>query len=214
MMNPSQSLYGLLFYIALLLPPVAHLLESIMILHMHMQMPMLVISGFLMAIFFQEKFPRFFEKWNRNGVPGILLFSIIMIYWMLPRTMDEALTIKSVELFKFISIPFLAGIPLRDSWKKMSPFGKNAIISIFTIIFFGLGWMYVHSPVQLCNNYLLIDQLTLGWGFLTTAICMVIYLAYNFFVDRSAYEWIVHSNDLSFYLCIAFVLMLILNILN
>jgi hypothetical protein len=183
----SQSIYGLLLFIVLLLPPVANLLESIMIVHMHMQMPLLIISGFLMARCFQMRFPSFFEKWNRNGVPGIGLFIIISVYWMIPRTMDEALTIKSIEVFKFISLPFFAGIPLRDSWEKISSFGKNAIITSFTIIFFGMGWLYIYSPVQLCNNYLLIEQITLGWGFLTMAICMVIYLLYIAFIDHSQY---------------------------
>lgn len=184
----TQFKYGLLLYIFLILPPVANLLESIMIIHMHMQMPLLVIAGFLMARFFQIRFPHFFEKWNSNGVPGIILFVIISIYWTIPRTMDEALTIQSVELFKFISLPFLAGIPLRDSWKKLVKIGKNIIFISFTIIFFGMGWLYIWSPVQLCNNYLLIEQITLGWGFLTMAICMAIYLLYIVFIDNSEYE--------------------------
>jgi hypothetical protein len=102
--------------------------------------------------------------------------------------MDEALTIQSVELFKFISLPFLAGISLRDSWKRLGPIGKNVIIITFTLIFFGMGWLYIGAPVQLCNNYLLIEQITLGWGFLTMAICMVIYLVYIFFIDHLEYE--------------------------
>ena len=184
----KQSLYGLLLLIVLALPPVAHLLESIMIVHMHMQMPLLVFSGFLMGRFFQLRFPHFFEKWNINGLPGIFLFVIISVYWMLPRTMDEALTVHSVEIFKFISLPFLAGIPLRDSWRKLSPTGINLIIILFAILYFGMGWLYIYSPVQLCNNYLLIEQITLGWGFLTTAICFVIYLLYVRFTDHAAYE--------------------------
>jgi hypothetical protein len=170
------------------LPPVSNLLESIMVVHMHMQMPLLVISGFLMAHYFQTKFPLFFEKWNHNGLPGMMLFAVIMVYWMIPRTMDDALTLQSVQLFKFIGLPFLAGIPLRDSWKKISPIGKNAIIICFTIMFIGMGLLYIKWPVQLCNNYLLIEQITLGWGFLTMAICLVIYLAYNAFIDPSEYE--------------------------
>jgi hypothetical protein len=184
----KQSIYGLLLFIVLALPPVANLLESIMIIHMHMQMPLLVIAGFLMARFFQIRFPHFFEKWNRNGVPGIILFVIISVYWTIPRTMDEALTVQSIEVFKFISLPILAGIPLRDSWKKLGSIGKNVIIISFTIMFFGMGWLYIDSPVQLCNNYLLIEQITLGWGFLTMAICMVIYLLYIAFIDHSEYE--------------------------
>lgn len=184
----KQFIYGLLLYLVLMIPPVAHFLESIMIVHMHMQMPLLVFSGFLMARLFQLRFPRFFEKWNSNGVPGILLFLIIAVYWTIPKTMDETLTIQSAEIFKFISLPFLAGISLRDSWKKLSSRGKNTVIVFFTIKYFGMGWLYIESPVQLCNNYLIIDQLTLGWGFLTTAICLVIYLIYTAVIDRSKYE--------------------------
>lgn len=120
----KQSIYGFLLFLFLILPPVASLLESIMAIHMHMQMPLLAISGLLMARFFQIKFPHFFEKWNGNGIPGMLLFIIIWKFWMIPRTMDEALTIQTVELFKFISLPFLAGIPLRDSWGKLGEAGS------------------------------------------------------------------------------------------
>lgn len=177
-----------LLLVVLALPPVTTLLESIMVIHMHMQMPLLVISGFFMAPFFQSRFPGFFEKWNRNGLPGITLFTIIMIYWMLPRTMDEALTLPSVEVFKFISLPFLAGVPLRDSWKKLKPTGKNIILYSFTIMFLGMGWLYIASPVQLCNNYLVIEQITLGWGFIAMAIGMIIYLIYQIVIDPSDYE--------------------------
>lgn len=185
-MNQFSS--GLLLLIVLALPPVANLLESIMVIHMHMQMPFLVISGFLMADYFQKHFPDFFKKWNDNGIPGMMLFVIIMVYWMIPRTMDEALTIQSVEVFKFISLPILAGIPLRDSWKKISSTAKNAVIISFSIIFLGMGWLYIKWPNPLCNNYLLIEQITLGWGFLTMAFCIVIYLVYNAFVDPAKYE--------------------------
>lgn len=184
----NQPMLGMLLFIGLILPPVINFMESIMIIHMHMQMPMLVIVGFLIAPSFQKRFPSFFEKWNVNGVPGILLFSIIMLYWTLPRTMDEALTVNVIEIFKFISLPILAGLPLRDSWKKLSSTWKNAIIVFFTIIFIGMGWLYIKSQDQLCNNYLVVDQIILGWGFLTMAICMVVYLAYAYFIDPSQYE--------------------------
>ncbi|MGG1397930.1 hypothetical protein ABE288_08890 [Bacillus salipaludis] len=38
------------------------------------------------------------------------------------------------------------------------------------------------------SYYLIIDQLTLSWGFLTTAICLVIYLIYTAVIDCSKYE--------------------------
>jgi len=186
----TQVFYGLLLYIFLAMPPVVDFLESIMILHMHMQMPMLVAAGFFIAPFFQKRFPQFFAKWNSDGVPGIVLFMIIIGYWSIPRTMDEALTLPSIEFFKFISLPFLAGVPLRDSWKKLGKVGRNMVLVALTILFIGMGLLYVISPVQLCNSYLVIDQFTLGWGFLTTGFGMVVYLIYALVVDPSKYEGI------------------------
>ena len=184
----KQSIYGVLLWLFLFLPPVSNLMESVMIIHMHMQMPLLICSGYLMARFFQLQFPSFFSKWNSEGIPGILLFVIITLYWTLPRSMDDALTMQSMEVFKFISLPFLAGISLRDSWNKLRPIVKKVLFYFFTILFFGIGWLYIDSPVQLCNNYLIIEQITLGWGFVTTAICLVIYLVYITFTDPTKYE--------------------------
>lgn len=184
----TQFFIGFALWVFLMLPPVVEIMESIMIVHMHMQMPMLVVSGFLMAKIIVKRFPSFFEKYNEKGIPGILLFTIIMLYWMLPRTMDEALTMFTVEIFKFISLPFLAGIPLRASWGKLPTLWKNGIIFLFTIVFLFMGWLYIQANEQLCNAYLVVDQMILGWGFMTTAICLAIYLAYALMVDPSKYE--------------------------
>jgi hypothetical protein len=176
-----QPIYGLVLFIFLILPPVVTLAESIMAIHMHMQMPLFLISGILMAPFFQKKFPGFFEKWNGNGIPGILLFLIIVLYWMIPRTMDEALTIPAVELFKFISLPFLAGVPLRDSWPKITDHLKNTVYILLSIVFAVLAVLYIASPVQLCNNYLMVEQKTLGWGFVFFAGALFFYFIQTLF---------------------------------
>lgn len=180
--------YGLVLYIFLMLPPVANLAESVMAIHMHMQMMLFVVTGMLMTPFFQKRFPRFFEKWNSNGVPGILLFLVILGYWLLPRTMDEALSIPAVEIFKFISLPFLAGVPLRDSWGKLSGLGKNIIYVLLSLVFAVMAWLYIESPVQLCNNYLIIEQKTLGWGFVFLAVSIVVYFISTLVIDPSDYE--------------------------
>src|SRR5699024_4037218 len=111
----KQFIYGLILFIFLILPPVATLAESTMSIHMHIQMPLLGVSGVLVNPFLQKLFPNVFNKYNRSGIPGIILFLIIVTYWLIPRTMDEALTYTSVEWFKFVSWTFLVGVPLRDS---------------------------------------------------------------------------------------------------
>src|SRR5699024_8424671 len=183
-----QVMDGLVVYAFLILPPVATLMESIMGIHMHMQMPLLVISGILMARFFQVRFPGFFEKWNRNGVPGILLFVFIWTYWLIPRAVLEALRVQVGEVFKFISLPFLAGIPLRDSWGKIGKMGKYIMFIYFIISSLALGWLYIASPDQLCNNYLIVEQKALGWSSVMIGICVLLYFVQDIFVDESAYE--------------------------
>lgn len=184
----KQSAYGFVLFAFLALPPVAHFLESVMIMHMHMQMPLLVVAGFMMARYAQLRWPRFFDKWNGNGIPGIVLFAIVVSYWMLPRAMDESLESIGSELFKFISLPFLAGVPLRDSWRKVSHACKSTVFVGYMAVSVALGLLYTIAPVQLCNNYLLIEQITMGWGFLTTAICMAVYAVYSLIIRNSEYE--------------------------
>lgn len=135
-----------------------------------------------------EKFPKFFAKWNERGIPGIILFTLVMTYWSIPRAMDDALTMYSVELFKFISLAFLAGVPLRASWMKLTDFWKNAVFVFFTLQYGLMGLIYLMSDSQLCNNYLQSEQITLGWGFLTVAIALLIYLIQLVIIDPSDYE--------------------------
>src|SRR5699024_11923839 len=130
----KQTIYVLILFIVMMMPPVIELTESIMSIHMHMQMPLLAIAGMLMYPIFKKWFPNFFERWNENGIPGMMLFLIIVIYWLFPRTMDEALKYTSKEDFKLISCPFLAGIPLRDSCGKLQQMYKD----IFFLIIIGL----------------------------------------------------------------------------
>lgn len=184
----KQAIYGLILYAFLMLPPVVTLSESIMSIHMHMQMPLLGAAGMLMTPFFQKQFPRFFKTWNKNGIPGIILFLIIVFYWLLPRTMDEALTMTSIEVFKFISWPFLVGVPLRDSWRKLTPLLQNSVFIIISIVFGFMAWLYIASPTQLCNNYLIVEQRALGWGFMAIGACILLYFIQSLFIDQSEYN--------------------------
>ncbi|GAB3790007.1 hypothetical protein [Virgibacillus kimchii] len=183
-----QTKYGLILYIFLMLPPVATLFEFNMTIHMHMQMPLLAAAGMLMYPYLKRKFPGFFEKYNKNGIPGIILLLIVVSYWLLPRAMDEALTVPAVQVFKFISWPFLVGVPLRDSWNKLSVFGKNVVLGILSILFILMAVVYIFADSQLCNNYLIVEQITLGWAFGFIALALIIYIIQQFFIDHSEYE--------------------------
>lgn len=184
----KQAIYGLILLVFMALPPVITLTESIMTIHMHMQMPLLAVAGMLMTPLLQKMFPGLFANWNKNGVPGILMVFLIVIFWLIPRTMDEALEEPMMEIFKFISWPFLVGVPLRDSWRKLTDLKKNVIYVSFVIMYGLIGWLYIATPDQLCNNYLIVDQRTLGWSFLLIAFCMLLFFIQLLFIDKSDYE--------------------------
>lgn len=80
------------------------------------------------------------------------------------------MTTTYMEVFKFISWPFLIGVPLRDSWSKVSLTAKNIVLVILALLYMVMAWLYIFSPDQLCNNYLIVDQRTLGWSFFTRCI--------------------------------------------
>src|SRR5690625_1234962 len=183
-------IYGLILFIFLAMPPVIHLAESIMTIHMHMQMPLLAIAGMLMTPFLKQTFPNFFARWNKGGVPGIILFLIVMCYWLIPRAMDDALMSISVEVFKFISWPLLVGVPLMDSWGKLTKRWKSFTFIFLTIAYGLMAAIYIFAPDQLCNNYLIVEQRTLGWAFLFVALCILIYYIQTLFYDEdeSAYS--------------------------
>ena len=180
----KQTILGIVLYILLWVPPVISLMESTMISHMLVQVPLLMLVGWLVGQYVIGKYHSFFTQWNDNGIPGILIVVFITMYWMLPRAMDGALAVWYVELFKFVGLP-LAGLALRDSWGKLQIIGKSFIFLNYISMFGLMGWLYVDSPIQLCNNYLELEQKILGWGFLFITAGMIIYIVQLAFTDQS-----------------------------
>lgn len=180
----KRSLIGISLYIFLLLPPIVQWMESIMVIHMLVQLPLFIISGYMIGKWLIDTVAHFFRKWNSNGVPGILVVVFITTYWMLPRAMDEALGVWYIEGFKFVSLP-IAGILLADSWRKLKGTGKSFVFLNYLPMFGIMAWLYIDSPIQICNNYLETEQKSLGWGFAFITIMMILYLVQYVFTDHS-----------------------------
>lgn len=179
-----QAIFGMVLYVILVIPPVILFLESIMILHMLVQMPLLILVGYLLGKRILEKYKTFFDKWNMTGIAGIMIVLFVTTYWMMPRAMDESLSIWYIELFKFISLP-VAGLFFRDSWQKMQILGKAFLFLNYISMFGMMAWLYIDSPIQVCNNYLEIEQKALGWGFLVITVGMILYIVQLTFTDQS-----------------------------
>ncbi|TMN21338.1 hypothetical protein [Lentibacillus cibarius] len=180
-----KNTYGLILFVILVVPPIRNLMESIMIVHMLIQIPLLIVAGWLLAGYAHDWFKNFLETWNGNGIPGMLLVVFVITYWLIPRTLDASLESWLIELFKFISLPFLVGIPLRDSWGKIGSLVKSFIIFNFIPMFGLMAWLYIDAPVRVCNNYLEVEQKVLGWGFLVITASCILYMLQYVFTDHS-----------------------------
>src|SRR5699024_2597827 len=70
---------------------------------------------------------------------------------------DDVLSSGYAEAFKFISWALL-GIALRDSWSKISRGWEYIVFIGVAIMYMTMAGLYIFSPDQLCNNYLIVDK--------------------------------------------------------
>lgn len=152
---------GLIAVAALLRTP----LEAIPLTHMLVQLPALALAGALIAPYL--RFGR--GDWNRGGFACLLAAAFGIAFWMLPRGIDAALADTRWEVAKFVSLPFLVGLPLAAGWTRAHPLTRAVIKAQTVSMLAVMAFLYTHAPMRLCNAYLAQDQYRLGLGFLALA---------------------------------------------
>lgn len=163
----QQWYFPCLAWVLLALPPLRHLLELSMVTHMLVQLPLLAFAGWWFGQTLPEHFKHKVAPWNRWGVTGMILVVLTMLYWMLPRALDAAISEPIFETAKFIVIPLFIGTALSLSWPQLNIIARGVLKLEFWAMFMRLGWLYVVLPDRLCANYLLGDQRILGYILLT-----------------------------------------------
>jgi hypothetical protein len=150
--------FAALLFAILLLPPSRQLLEGSMTLQMLVQIPLLIGVGYLLPTALPSRIGAGIARWNHRGITGLVLASLAGMFWMLPRSLDAAVSDTWAGFAKFTSVPLLIGLPLGLSWPRMGFVVRGVFLLELIATFFRLGWLYLVSPVRLCNNYLLDDQ--------------------------------------------------------
>lgn len=167
-----------LFVLALLAsPPLRAQLEAMMVTHMLVQLPLLAALGAHAVQLLPARLRSRLDDWNGGGLPFTLLALFAAAFWMLPRSLDGALNHGYLELAKFISLPLLVGAPLALSWRRLSAIGRGFIWSNLLSMLILLGWLYSVSPIRVCTNYLVDQQVLLGQSLLFLASALVLLLA-------------------------------------
>lgn len=150
------------------------------VVHMLVQFPLLGAVGFLLG----RQIP-LAERWaGATVIVGIAT----VLFWMLPRSLDGALTSWSMHFAKFITLPLAAGLPLALAWPRLHRvlrgFVKAETISMLGV----LGFLYTHAPIRICNSYLITDQVRLGVGFFWLAAALAIFWSLPVFLGPS-FTW-------------------------
>jgi hypothetical protein len=152
--------------------------------HVLLQIPFVIGIGYFYGWCLKPDVFSCFDQWNRNGVPGIIIASTTIAFWMIPRWLDAAVTDWVVEVMKYFSLIFLVGVPLANSWERLNPVARGVVKIEVLSMLFRLGWLYAIAPIRFCNNYLLEDQAHLGLGLIATGAALgVAWLVPVFFTD-------------------------------
>ncbi len=178
---------GLALAALLTLPPVAGVLEACMVGHVVIQIPLLVMAGWLFGSAIKAaaaaKTRALLQSCNGEGIPGLLLAVFAALFWMLPRSLDATLVEPVVELGKFVSVPLLIGLPLCLSWHRLPSIVRGFVWANLVSMLAALGWLYLEAPVRLCNSYLVDQQAMLGRALLliaaAVALSWIIHLFFN-----------------------------------
>lgn len=174
-MNRALAAIGLIGLLAL--PAARGVLEREMVTHMLVQMPLLVLAGIFTASVIPQRVKVELAHWNRGGIPGALLAVLVSSWWMVPRALDSALASPGAELWKFVSLPLLAGVPIAISWRPLGVIGRGFVVVNVLPMWAVVGWLYIAAPVRVCNYYLLGQQEVAGRGLLWVTIVAAIVLA-------------------------------------
>lgn len=149
-------------------PAMREKLESAMSTHMGLQIPLIVIAGWLLAAGCRPFFRNLLARFDHQGIASCAYLLGVSAYWMIPRALDQVLLSDAVAWGKFISL-VLAGIVLRVRWTAMPATLRLFVVSNLVWMLWAAGVIFMLAEVRLCNAYLLDDQLRAGqlcilWG--------------------------------------------------
>lgn len=146
---------------------------------MLVEIPLLVAAGWLLARAFPAHALAKAEPWNHRGITGLVLVTVVAAFWMLPRSLDAATSHPLMVAAKYLSVPLLVGLPLGVSWPRAGFVVRGVFLTEFVATFFRLGWLYLISPIRLCNNYALDDQQRLGRYMLAIGGGLLVWLVWK-----------------------------------
>lgn len=169
MSTPARLAALLVGWIVVSATPVAAWLESSMLLHVLVQLPLLAWAGWLGGALLPSPWVEWLNRYNRRGVTGVVLVSGVAFFWMLPSALDASLDSGFFAAAKAVSITLLIGTALFVTSRVWHPLLKGLFLLEAWAMLARLGYVYAISPDRLCTNYLFGEQQLLGEALLWLA---------------------------------------------
>jgi hypothetical protein len=159
------------------LPGIGSWLESSLLLHVLVQLPLLVFLGWLAGGALPAEWVRRINTFNTAGIVGVLMMSFSGLFWMLPSALDASLQITGYAVMKGISLFLFIGVVLSITNKVINPIMRGVFLLEGWAMLGRLGSIYKVSPERLCNSYLLNEQQQLGAILIFIAIVIAVFWA-------------------------------------
>ncbi|MGB6487355.1 MAG: hypothetical protein WBE91_10770 [Steroidobacteraceae bacterium] len=179
MRQRHACMVGALLPLLLVAPPLQRVLEASMTAQMLVQIPLLAVAGALLGKSLPERMTCRIERWNRGGITGLIVVTFAAACWMLPLSLDAARVGAAADFAKLLTVPLLIGLPLAVSWPCMSFVLRGVLLFEALATLFRMGWLYLISPVRLCNSYGLSDQQRLGEWLLMAGAALLLWIAWQ-----------------------------------
>jgi hypothetical protein len=168
---------------ALSLPPLRRLIEQSMVWHMVVQMPLLILAGWVgahaaKATTRSHCAATVTSSWNQFGLTGGLTSLVALAYWMLPSSIDRALVVWGTDALKLASL-WLCGALLRHSAARAALVVQLFFVGTALPMLVWAGLYFASTDLRLCNAYSLDSQVTAGRSVAGLAVALALWWAAN-----------------------------------
>lgn len=146
---------------ASVLPPASTWLMRMMLTQMLVQIPVLFSAAVLWATHVSWAPQARWLQWSAQGIPGLLLATFVLGFWMTPIALDHAVAAVLWDAAKIVSVlaaGFIGGI----SWRLASNVTRIFFVGNTVWMSISAGVLYQETSERLCNAYLWDDQSITG----------------------------------------------------
>lgn len=163
---------------ALSVPPGRSLIEQSMTWHMVVQMPILFASGWFLMSGGWDTQKISLGHWNQFGLTGFIAAQFIITYWMLPISIDRAVVMPQVDVFKLLSL-MVSGALIKTSISRSPAVLQLFFVGYIVSMLITTGVYLATTERRLCNAYSMESQLSAGYGVVALGIALAFAWAFR-----------------------------------